>query len=99
MTRAELVEALLAATPAPPVDAEPESLLAAFDQIYAERERVLAPTLGSPPTGTVAQSLVDQLRQREQAWMTALSLARELLASAQGSAGKLAAYTAGQTEL
>ena len=83
MTAADLVvgqlDALLAATPAPRLDADPDDLLATFDEIAAARERLIA-ALANLAAGTGDDPRVraryQSLVQRDRAWDDALTRAR-----------------------
>lgn len=75
-----VLTALVEAT-APPPEGEPDALLAAFDVMVATRAELLArlevavlPLL--PPGG---QPLVDELHRRDQAWLSALARAQDVV--------------------
>jgi hypothetical protein len=72
--------ALVAATAAPP-EGEPDGLLAAFDAMVASRAEILArlqvvALAGVPPGG---QALLDELARRDQAWISALVRAQDVV--------------------
>jgi hypothetical protein len=73
--------ALVEATPPPP-EGEPDGLLAAFDAMIASRAEILARLRGLAASGVGpgGAALVEELGRRDQAWLSALARAQDVVA-------------------
>lgn len=96
-TRMSLVEALLAATPAPPSDVADDALLAAAQVMTATRAAILATAeLDSVVDVTAGQPAdpdqVAELAARQSAWHDALAAARSRVGMQRTGVAKLRAY-------
>ncbi len=77
---AATLRALVDATPPPPED-EPDGLLAAFDVMVAVRAELLARLAGLALTGLAPSGhpLLEELRRRDEAWLSALTRAQTVV--------------------
>ncbi len=96
-TRASLVEALLAATPAPPRDVSDDALLGTARVMAAAREAILATAdlsaIIDGSDGVAADpSKVAELAERQNAWQDALAAARIRVGGHRVNTAKLRAY-------
>lgn len=84
---------LLAATPAPPAEADAEELLAAFEAMFAARKALIEKLSGTiavvSPEDVAAASL---LNERQAEWSEALARAQRQVAQARIGAKKLKGY-------
>lgn len=93
MTARELVDALLAVTPAPPVDATVDELLAAFAEVAADRQAILDGALVTGPlSGAVDKAARDELTARQDAWHSALATTREAVGRQRVGTQRMRAY-------
>jgi len=82
------IEALLEATPYPPLTDDVDALLAAADRMVIERDAILA--MASP--GLADAALVAELEARQMAWTVALQNARERLGGQRINNRNIRAY-------
>jgi hypothetical protein len=91
LTTQDLLDALLAATPAPPADAEPVALIAEFEAMFARRQQIIEQLRGVVIDG-FDKALVRELAARQDAWRDALAAAHEALCRQRVGVTQLRAY-------
>jgi hypothetical protein len=88
-----LAEQLLDATPPPPADVDPDTLLAVFAKMMTDRQRILDAIDAAGPTAQGADPEVSRgLRARHEAWQAVLAAARDLIGAARAGVVKLRRY-------
>lgn len=91
MMASELLEKLLEATPYPPEDLEADTMIAAFQQMHANRQAIMDGVQGLLLDG-FDRAGVKELAARQQAWHAALAAAMELVRAQRIGVGKLRKY-------
>jgi hypothetical protein len=92
MTLAEILAALLDATPVPQPELDPEELLAVFNRMHERRAEILA-HLGTTGALTAAEAaMARELEARDAAWMACLQCAKQATADQRISASRMRAY-------
>jgi hypothetical protein len=87
--------ALRDATPAPPLDADLDQLLGAFEEMMARRQTILdAVRAPLPPITDADARLLDELHLREAIWEAALAAARAQIGGQRIGVRELRAYAA-----
>lgn len=96
MTTADVLQQLLALTPAvPPDDADGERLIAALEDLLPERQRVLEQLAACDRRLTPAEQLVvEDIRAREAAWHEVLQRCLQRLGDTRANLGKVRRYAA-----
>lgn len=95
-TRLDILLELLEATPMPPLSAEIDALLRAFDAMHARRDEILGRLRSSSgPRRTLDEteiSIASTLEARQALWMTQLAEAKQATSDQRIGATKLRAY-------
>lgn len=93
MTTRDVLERLLAATPAPPAVDDPEALLAMLAEALPARQAILDQLgPGRPLLDDGERALADEIFARQAAWAAALARARDQLGTARVGTSKLRHY-------
>lgn len=95
MTKRELVLQLIAATPAPPAEADCEHLLVAFHDLAARRATLLASEVEVGERDRPTEDELALLGHRDALWRAALDAARDAVGGQRVGAAKLRAYASG----
>jgi hypothetical protein len=87
-----ILHELVALTPAPPENADPDTLLAAFHAMYAARQAVLLTITKPFGESDEARQLVVELASRDAAWERALVASRDAIGAARANTSRLRGY-------
>lgn len=94
MTAGTILEALLAATPDPPVEADVDVLLVRLGDIVERRRRVLDGAHGTRISSDGERALASELALRDRRWLDALAAARRAIAEQLRGMAQVRAYAA-----
>lgn len=90
---AVLLGRMLAATPLPPAEPDPEGLLEAFAALQDAWQEIMAEVPEPPQIATEAERVIArELGERQAVWKAALSAARDELGAQRMGVGKLRQY-------
>jgi hypothetical protein len=87
-----VLQDLLAATPAPPVDVDVDTMLAMFAAMHAQRAEILGSVQAIAVTTDDDRAVVAAIAERQLAWLTALEAARDRVRAQRIATTKLRHY-------
>lgn len=83
---------LLAVTPVPPEGADADTVIAAFDAMFEQRQQLLADITERLANTEENRALVRELADRDAGWERALMAARDAVGAARSGTTRLRSY-------
>jgi hypothetical protein len=87
-----VLQDLLAATPAPPIDVDVDTMLAMFEAMHAQRAEILGSVPAISVTTDDDRAIVAAIAERQLAWLSALEATRDRVRAQRIATTKLRHY-------